>query len=452
MGANRARATHRRGHARDPVACHPGDGRATSRRGASPQEGHSKDPTRFDGLVRSLAQPTSRRRTLGVLVGGVAALGLATTGVADAKQHRRQSRSRADAATSKRHAPAAPAGHKSKHPCQTGLTACTVGKKRHRKHICVDLETDAGHCGTCKQACENGEACQQGSCGAADPCASCKADQVCCNGACVDGECCDASGCAVAGETCKQHLCVCPSGVICSASGCCSHATDQCDANDTCCVDDGTACDGARCGDHVLNNCGQPVTCGVDTCAGFQTSNSNVTCNQNGTCSFSCQGEHYDLDGDPSTGCEVADDVTGNHIKSAAVSLGDQDCFDTSTGAFSGTIYSDGRVHETPAIDGFDATTGAAPDWFVVHATGGLFCQDNLNVTIKVTSGTPECYKLSVLTDKNTFTTQVGSNGTATITQGQSSYSDGANIYFQVEKTCGTEVQEAADYSVQFNL
>jgi hypothetical protein len=407
---------------------------------------------RFDGLARSLAQPASRRRTLRVLVGGVVALGVATPVVADAKQHRRQSRSQADAATSQRHAPAAQPAHKAKHPCQAGFTACTVGKKRHRKHVCVDLKTDSAHCGGCKQACASGETCLQGSCGVADPCASCRNDQVCCSGACVDGECCDAGDCAAAGETCAQHVCVCPSGVICSASGCCPHAADQCDANDQCCVDDGTACDGTRCGDQVLNNCGQPVTCGIATCAGFQTSNSNVTCNQNGTCAFSCQGEHYDLDGDPSTGCEAADAVTDNHTKSNATSLGDQDCFNTSNGAFSGTIYSDGRVHESPAIDGFDATTGSAPDWFVVHATGGAVCQDDLNVTITVSSGTPECYKLSVLTNKNTFSTQVDSNGSATITAGSSSYSDGTDIYFQVEKTCGTTVQEAAAYSVQFHL
>jgi hypothetical protein len=176
--------------------------------------------------------------------------------------------------------------------------------------------------------------------------------------------------------------------------------------------------------------------------------NTNVTCNQ-GTCTFSCQGENYDLDGDPSTGCETADSPTGNHVQSSAVSLGNQSCADTPL-SFSGTILSDARTHALPAIVGFDTTTGSAPDWYVIHATGGL-CQDDLSVALTITEGTPTCYHLRVITNKGQFDAQVGNNGMATITQSDA-YSDGTDIHFQISKTCGTTVLEKASYSAQFHL
>src|SRR5689334_6057873 len=51
------------------------------------------DPSRFDGLVRSLAQPASRRRAVGVLVGGALAT-LAGVSAGDAKRRHRHGHKR----------------------------------------------------------------------------------------------------------------------------------------------------------------------------------------------------------------------------------------------------------------------------------------------------------------------------------------------------------------------
>ena len=81
-----------------------------------------------------------------------------------------------------------------------------------------------------------------------------------------------------------------------------------------------------------------------------------------GTCTFSCVGENYDVDGSPLNGCEVGDIPTGNHAQAAAGRVGVVDCVDSRTFASSGLIPSDTRRHENPGIAGFGAASGAAPD------------------------------------------------------------------------------------------
>jgi hypothetical protein len=179
--------------------------------------------------------------------------------------------------------------------------------------------------------------------------------------------------------------------------------------------------------------------------------NTNVTCNQ-GACTFSCQGEYYDVNGNQSDGCEAADSPTGNHTQASALDLGSVSCFDVPRQSVNGTMLSDARVHTNPAITGFDTATGSAPDWYHVTAIGGA-CINDLSVTLQMSnSAFPQCYKLNVFTNSGTFTSQTNASGTAAITQGSGSYSDNTDIYFKVEKTCSAAQIESVDYTLQFHL
>ncbi len=175
----------------------------------------------------------------------------------------------------------------------------------------------------------------------------------------------------------------------------------------------------------------------------------------NGTYSYDCLGEHYDVNGDLSDGCEVQDAPQGNHTTASAVSLGSASCDDSaSAGSFTGLIPSDGRVHAFPSIAGFNTVTGAAPDYASIQATGGLFCVNDYAATLTTTGGgaTP-CYQLTVTTDQGSQTsTVIDGSGTTTITRGSGAYSDNTTVTFKVEKVCSASVQEDVQYTVQYHL
>jgi hypothetical protein len=191
--------------------------------------------------------------------------------------------------------------------------------------------------------------------------------------------------------------------------------------------------------------------CSVSLCPGYGQPNDNVTCQNFATCTFSCQGENYDVNDDPGDGCEVTDVPTGNHTPAGATSLGVVDTCDTSMPTlFSGLVVSDTRVHEQPAVVGFDTFTGSAPDFLKVTAPGSIFCLNDVVLTLTVTSAYPTCYRLSVSTDlAGTLTCQTNAAGTCTIyhnTGGQ--FTDGSTIGLKVEKTCSASQHENAAYSI----
>jgi hypothetical protein len=192
------------------------------------------------------------------------------------------------------------------------------------------------------------------------------------------------------------------------------------------------------------NHCG---TCG-NVCPGTG-STTNVAC-QNGTCTLSCKGENYDVNGNPADGCEQESTFTA-HTSATASNLGTHSCTDSVGGGFSGTFLSDARGHEGPDIPGFDPSVGAAPHWFVAFGSGGLFCQNDPALSLTMTGGTSGCYEMSIITDKGTHNATV-IDGAASIVLPASSYNDGTNIYFLVKKTCGTNAREAAAYSATYHL
>ena len=116
---------------------------------------------------------------------------------------------------------------------------------------CKDTQSDPAHCGSCTNACTQGQVCAQGLCKTAN--VSCSAPQVACNGQCADltttahcGSC--EKACAV-GQSCNNGACQCP-GAELACNGVC---TDTETSNDHCggcsqpCAT-GATCSGGKCG------------------------------------------------------------------------------------------------------------------------------------------------------------------------------------------------------------
>jgi hypothetical protein len=116
---------------------------------------------------------------------------------------------------------------------------------------CVDLQTDAQHCGTCDNACPAGVTCSAGSC-------VCPDGQDLCDGACIDTQS-DPQNCGGCGSPCAPDE-VCWMGVCADT---CAELTD-CDGA---CVD--TQTDSANCG-SCGNACdgGSACVMGGCDCAG----------------------------------------------------------------------------------------------------------------------------------------------------------------------------------------
>ena len=86
--------------------------------------------------------------------------------------------------------------------CGPDLTECSG--------VCVDTDTDPGHCGGCDSPCESDEVCSAGTC-----VADCPAGTVNCSGSCVDTDT-DVLHCGGCGHACTagDHASpVCETGV-----------------------------------------------------------------------------------------------------------------------------------------------------------------------------------------------------------------------------------------------
>jgi hypothetical protein len=179
--------------------------------------------------------------------------------------------------------------------------------------------------------------------------------------------------------------------------------------------------------------------------------NDNVTCDSSQSCTFSCQGENYDVNADPSDGCEVADSPTGNHTQATAKDEGMITDCDTGSNTdinFTGILPSDATVHANPSVAGFDPATGSAPDFLKALGVGNVFCQNDLVVFLAVTGSTaPSCYKLTVVSDKFTYSCTTDSTGACSINHLNGQFSDNTEVYFEVSRTCSTP-HETAHYAL----
>ncbi len=229
----------------------------------------------------------------------------------------------------------------------------------------------------------------------------------------------------------------------------CGAATPSCKAS---CDDaDPAGCMLEACGggDDTVEHCGM---CN-NPCPGVGAPNAEPTCTD-GTCGFACRGESYDVDGNVQNGCEVTDAPLGNHTQASGVYVGSFPCTDGSSNRnIAGTIPSDTRAHINPSITGFDAATGAAPDWYNLFADGG-FCENEVVLTLSVSgTGSLACYQLRVITNNGTHTCTTNASGSCTINQdGTGVYSDDTTIHIEVKKTCAASSPGAVSYTVTGHL
>ncbi len=201
----------------------------------------------------------------------------------------------------------------------------------------------------------------------------------------------------------------------------------------------------------TVQNCG---SCG-NACPGAGLATDVVTCNASLACTFACAGENYDVNGNPADGCEVTASPQGNHTQGANVYLGSYGSCDQQiqvNGANVGGVFpSDARVHQSPAVAGFDPATGSAPDWWSVFGTGsGALCLNDFQAELVVSNSKfPGCYQLTASTNQGTWSSPTDpASGTAFINQGDSSnYSDNTTIYLFVSKTCSTTDSDAPIFS-----
>ena len=196
------------------------------------------------------------------------------------------------------------------------------------------------------------------------------------------------------------------------------------------------------------DNCGP---CGV-VCPGYGQTTAVVGCTSP-NCTFACKGESYDCNGNPADGCEVADTFPNTHSQATALYLGSFGCGDSESAQnISGLLPSDARSHN-PAVPGFDATKGDAPDWFRIYGSGGGLCQDDIDLTLQVSgSATPACFRLQAITNVSTYTCQTSSSGSCNFSPGMSSYGDGTDIYLVVDRTCATVASERVSYTITGHL
>lgn len=308
----------------------------------------------------------------------------------------------------------------------------------------VNIGGDATNCGSCGYQCSlanaASHACVLGECEVH----SCSGTFENCND--IDSDGCeidldsDLNNCGGCGQVCDlphaaSHNCV---GGMCQVltcdqfwGNCNDQDTDGCEKNLT---------------SDVLN-CG---TCG-NTCPGYGYSSAHVSC-QSGGCQFSCSGERYDVDGNPGNGCEISDAPLSNHTQSSAFYEGSFSCNDGSGPNIAGKIISDERTHEYPSVAGFDPSSGSAPDWYRVYASGG-FCNNDIDLELQVNGSTcPTGYRLTVHTDIHTRTCNTNSGGYCRINFSTGEYSDDTSIYIVVSKTASTSCRESKNYTVTGHL
>lgn len=206
-----------------------------------------------------------------------------------------------------------------------------------------------------------------------------------------------------------------------------------------------TDCSGAAPGEHTVN-----------AADGAAMGSALLTVDPYATAyDMTCQGQHYDVDGDLTNGCEQTPPHASATTQAAAYSAGSFPCADNASNPnLTGFILSDARTHTNPAVTGFDSAVGSAPMWAKITATGGATCADDISLTFTtIGGGNTPCYRLTVYTDKGAYTSPIVSGqGSTGITQGSGSYSDGSTIYFKVEKTCALPTQESVGYSVTGHL
>lgn len=174
--------------------------------------------------------------------------------------------------------------------CSGGRLACGT--------TCVDVQTNAGHCGACDNACGAGKTCSAGSCVCAPGFTACGSD---CANLQTDAEHCGACGVTCSGgQVCQNASCVCPAQQVLCGGQCADTQSDEtnCGACGTACQG-GQTCEAGQCvcpaGQEL---CGTPPVC-VDTLSNDEHCGMcGVSCELAESCTEgSCEGGALGEDG-----------------------------------------------------------------------------------------------------------------------------------------------------------
>ena len=393
--------------------------------------------------------------------------------------------------------------------CQNGACTCGAagtcgGGQTCCNGVCRDLQQAPDHCGACGHACGGGETCSSGVCVCGAD--TCSGNEACCAGVCavtasdlancgacgqscstvsadtcVDGECACGGGSACGnGDTCCAGDCAdlrrspthcgqcgrtCRTTESCCASDCVDISSDRnnCGACDTACDPEAAdICSGGACLCGASPPCAggliccagvcrdlqsDPRNCGAcnETCPGIGAPGALAACEAE-ACTFVCQGNRWDVDGDPANGCEAVNTHTG-FSTGTAVDFGVPGCGSLVT--FQGTMYADAREHD-PAPPGFNPATRSVPQWYRVRSRGqvlGLPCQipPRLELTM---GGVTGCYRIRAITADDPQATAPVVNGVATLPL-LSSLLVGQVLHFGIEKSCLTPIHEAVPYQLR---
>ena len=227
------------------------------------------DDDRFDEMAKSLIAATSRRRTVGALLGGVVGLiGLAEVGSSRRRKNsaRRRKEAKKEKLGKRVTEEAKPGGAgKPSGRCLDGFANC--------RGTCVNLAKDRNNCGICALVCPDGESCCAGvclatqtdnaNCGACGK--NCAAQQTCCGGACVNTQV-NESHCGTCDTPCGARQICCGGECIaaCTASDQC-HEAGVCDPATRACTNPRKP-NGAACTDG--DACTRTDTCQAGECVG----------------------------------------------------------------------------------------------------------------------------------------------------------------------------------------
>ncbi len=198
--------------------------------------------------------------------------------------------------------------------CDMGRVACPVGASL----LCVDINTDANHCGTCDTRCPTEQVCAAGRC-------ACPTGQRLCSGACVDamtdnGNCGGCGRACPSGQLCTAGACACSGGTTLCGGACIDTRSDasNCGGCGVRCAT-GQFCTAGRCSvtcDAPRTSCGSGASlhcadtrsdatdCGACGNACAAGANATATCAA-GVCSQTCAANFRDCNGSAADGCEV---------------------------------------------------------------------------------------------------------------------------------------------------
>lgn len=345
------------------------------------------------------------------------------------------------------HAAAACSLGQCKLACQAGYLDCD-GQSANGCE--TNGASDINHCGSCGNRCTSSGAANAVCAGGTCEVSSCSAPFLTCRSgatnACETDSSRDLSHCGRCGRAC----------------GAVSNGTPSCQ-DKNCAI--GSCNEGyADCNQDLSDGCeagisGDPAHCGsCAPCPGYGLVTSETSCTSR-VCDLTCRAEYYDVNRDPSDGCEAPDDFPPGHYPGNPTGdRGSKPCEDGASGdAMYGKIVSDARVHKNPDVFGYVPSVGAAPDYWFVTGTGGAFCANDIAFTFTTTGGNPgtPCYYFLVETDKYSDGVILSGSQIASLSYGgvfTPAYTSGSRITISVQKICSTMTLESVTYLIQYHL